>query len=351
MAEQVTRRDLLKRLGVTIGAAAASAGSIVTPKAAEAQQKFTPKGNIPSTPYKTGHMTFFTGPAAVLGEQSYKGHILAAEEINAQGGLLGKRQIETLKADEAAGTDANVKELRRLKLSEKIDLFTGIISSGNTPALGPVAEEVKCLTLFVDGCTDFLFEKAVPDPHYIFRLTNIQSADGAMAAIAATTRVARGAEDRPHPSRLLVRAERLRPLQHRHEEAHPGQDRRRLRGVAEARDHRVHGAHHQDDLGEAGPPVLLGVGRRLRRLLQAGAPLRPVQEDEGGDHPRLRRRPARPRPGPPRGHRGRRPLELPLPLSAGEPLAAEHGSSSRSSTTAGRSTRTSRRRARTPRST
>ncbi len=187
MAEQVTRRDLLKRLGVTIGAAAASAGSIVTPKAAEAQQKFTPKGNIPSTPYKTGHMTFFTGPAAVLGEQSYKGHILAAEEINAQGGLLGKRQIETIKADEAAGTDANVKELRRMKLSEKIDCFTGVISSGNTPALGPVAEEVKCLTLFTDGCTDFLFEKAVPDPHYVFRLTNIQSADGAMAAIGAAT--------------------------------------------------------------------------------------------------------------------------------------------------------------------
>jgi branched-chain amino acid transport system substrate-binding protein len=185
MAEQVTRRDLMKRLGVTIGAAAATAGSLVTPKAAEAQQKFTPKGNIPSTPFKTGHMTFFTGPAAVLGEQSYKGHILAAEEINKEGGLLGKRQIETLKADEAAGTDANVKELRRLKLSEKIDLFTGVISSGNTPALGPVAEEVKCLTIFVDGCTDFLFEKAVPDPHYIFRLTNIQSADGAMAAIAA----------------------------------------------------------------------------------------------------------------------------------------------------------------------
>ena len=46
---------------------------------------------------------------------------------------------------------------------------------------------MKCLTIFVDGCTDFLFEKAVPDPHYIFRLTNIQSADGAMAAIAAAS--------------------------------------------------------------------------------------------------------------------------------------------------------------------
>jgi len=106
-------------------------------------------------------MTFFTGPAAVLGEPMYKGQLLAAEEINATGGLLGKRKIEILKADENAGTDANVKELRRLKLSENIDFFCGITSSGNTPALGPVAEELKLLTMFVDGCTDFLFDKAV----------------------------------------------------------------------------------------------------------------------------------------------------------------------------------------------
>ncbi|HYS15764.1 MAG TPA: ABC transporter substrate-binding protein, partial [Candidatus Binatia bacterium] len=89
-----------------------------------------------------------------------------------------------LKADENAGTDANVKELRRLKLSENIDFFCGITSSGNTPALGPVAEELKVLTMFVDGCTDFLFDKAVPNPHYVFRLTNIQSADGCTTALA-----------------------------------------------------------------------------------------------------------------------------------------------------------------------
>src|SRR5205807_1043444 len=86
------------------------------------------------------------------GEAGRKGHLLAAEEINAEGGLLGKRKIETIFADESAGTDANVKELRRMKLSEKIDLFTGIISSGNTPALGPVAEVPGVLTLF---STDF----------------------------------------------------------------------------------------------------------------------------------------------------------------------------------------------------
>jgi len=183
MATEVNRRDFLNTLGVTVGAAAAgAAGYVATPQPAEAQEPA--KGKISDKPLKFGHMTFFTGPAAVLGEPSYKGHILAAEEINAQGGFLGKRQIETVKADEAAGTDSNVKELRRLKLSEGIDWFTGIISSGNTPALGPVAEELQLPTIFVDGCTDFLFDKAVPNPHYIFRITNMQSADGVTCAVA-----------------------------------------------------------------------------------------------------------------------------------------------------------------------
>src|SRR3990170_2977414 len=185
MAPEVSRRDFLSSLGVTVGAAATAASvPLIGGPALISRAEAQPKGKIPDTPYKIGHMTFFTGAAAVLGEPSYKGHILAAEEINAQGGLLGKRKIETFKADEAAGTDANVKEMRRMKLSEKIDLFTVVISSGNTPALGPVAEELKLLTIFVDGCTDFLFDKAVPNPHYIFRITNMQSADGVTAAVA-----------------------------------------------------------------------------------------------------------------------------------------------------------------------
>src|SRR5260370_22490256 len=72
-----------------------------------------------------------------------------------------------------------------MKRSEKIDMFTGVISSGNTPALGPVAEELSLLTIFVDGCTDFLWDKAVPTPRYTFRITNIQSADGVTCAVAA----------------------------------------------------------------------------------------------------------------------------------------------------------------------
>src|SRR5918996_124827 len=186
----VTRRKFLNGLSVTVGAAGvASAAGAATyfagPRLGRAAPAF--KGDIPDTPYKTGHITFLTGPANLLGEPGRQGHILAAEEINAEGGLLGKRKIETIFADEAAGTDANVKELRRMKVSEEIDLFTRVISSGNTPALGPVAEELRVLTLFNDGCTDFLFDKAVPKPKYTFRVTNIQSADGVTAAIGAAT--------------------------------------------------------------------------------------------------------------------------------------------------------------------
>jgi len=180
MKNPMDRRTFLNSLGVTAGAAVAASAMSGTyfagPRPAQAAPKV--KGTVPDKPYKTGHITFLTGPANLLGEPGRKGHIMAAEEINAEGGLLGKRKIETIFADEAAGTDANVRELRRMKLSENIDLFTGVISSGNTPALGPVAEELQVLTMFNDGCTDFLFDKAVPNPKYTFRVTNIQSADG-----------------------------------------------------------------------------------------------------------------------------------------------------------------------------
>ena len=107
-----------------------------------------------------------------------------------------------MRADEAAGVDGNVKEMRRLKLQEKIDLFTGIIIERQYAAIGPVAEELQLLTIFADGCTDFLFDKVVTEPKYIFRISAIQSADGITCAVGAATAWPEVAQVRSHPSGL-----------------------------------------------------------------------------------------------------------------------------------------------------
>ena len=54
----VNRRDLLSALGVTVGGASlAGAGLVAGQKMVRAEVE-PPKGKIPGTPYKTGHMTF-----------------------------------------------------------------------------------------------------------------------------------------------------------------------------------------------------------------------------------------------------------------------------------------------------
>src|SRR5262249_35635740 len=96
MTNQVGRRDFLAGLGVALGSAAA--GDLAVAGVAAAQD--AARGRVPETPVKFGHITIQSGPGAILGLPSLKGHTLAAEEINAAGGLLGKRKIETITADE-----------------------------------------------------------------------------------------------------------------------------------------------------------------------------------------------------------------------------------------------------------
>jgi branched-chain amino acid transport system substrate-binding protein len=138
--QNIGRRGFLSKLGISIGAAGigAATGNIAPSLVNAAAPPAKVKGTIPDKPYVTAHMTFLTGPLTVMAEPSIKGHILAAEEINGQGGLLGKRKIQLL-------------------------------------------------TIFADGCTDFLFDKIVTEPKFIFRISAIQSADGITAAVGVAT--------------------------------------------------------------------------------------------------------------------------------------------------------------------
>jgi len=188
-----SRRGFLKWfLGGLVAGAAIGAGSLYVAAPELLRRQITgepsPKPSptqkaVPSTPLKLGIQTFFRGGGAVLGEPIYRGAVLAAEEINAAGGILG-RKIEWVARDEGS-SDESVREYQRLVREDRIDFYVGITSSGNTPAIAPVAEELGVITLFADGCTDFLFEQVVKNPRFVFRVTNIQSADGITAAIGA----------------------------------------------------------------------------------------------------------------------------------------------------------------------
>ena len=88
------RLGFLKQLGATVGAGLGAAGLgtaglVAGPRAANAAVQ--PKGQIPDKPLKVGHITFLTGPAELLGGPGMRGHNLAAEEINAEGGLLDRK--------------------------------------------------------------------------------------------------------------------------------------------------------------------------------------------------------------------------------------------------------------------
>ena len=206
------------------------------------------------------------------------------------------------------------------------------------------------LTIFVDGCTDFLFDKAVPNPHYIFRITNIQSADGATAAIAAaktwpsTKRIAHIHPDYSYGRNAFdhysIVTKKLLP------NAEVG-----IRSLAEAGNHGLQLAHHQDHCRQARSSVLLGVGRGLCGDVQAGAAVRPVRQDESCDLAGARRRAPRHRQGSPGGCHHGRALELLLHVSARRLLAATTRRSSPTTTSAGRSIRTSRPKAPTRRPT
>ena len=160
---RATRREFLTQLGGVAGAALV--------RTAEAQER----------PLKIGHMTFFTGPAAVLGEPMSKGLRLATEEINAPGGLLGRRKIEILKADEAAGTDANVRELRPPAQEIRGDRS---VPGGDVERQRTGARTRRRRA----QAPDPLHRRIYPSPRYVFRFGNLQSVLGASCAVAVARR-------------------------------------------------------------------------------------------------------------------------------------------------------------------
>jgi branched-chain amino acid transport system substrate-binding protein len=155
--KKIGRREFIKSAGVAgvgLGAAGLLGSTVKVRKATAAQTR-----SIPKTPIKVAAISFLTGAAAapfgIPGDNSYK---LCADEINKNGGILG-RKIELKSFDEAGGADAQVKLARKLILEDKVDVILGYISSGNCKAILPLSDELDGLIIAYDCGTHVLMEK------------------------------------------------------------------------------------------------------------------------------------------------------------------------------------------------
>ncbi|MBV9377025.1 MAG: ABC transporter substrate-binding protein [Alphaproteobacteria bacterium] len=136
-------------------------------------------------PIKIGFPIPLSGPTAVYGEPVLKGAELAVSEINAKGGVLG-RKLELLSRDSKANADEAVRLARELIIKDNVDFLAGTLTSAEAPAVSTVAKENKIVFIAPTSKSTILTDPAHIHP-YIFRVSSNTDVEG----LAGATLVAR----------------------------------------------------------------------------------------------------------------------------------------------------------------
>lgn len=130
--DNFTRRRLLKTAGALGVASGLGAPSILRAQSSDVM--------------RVGHLTPRTGFLGPLGEYAVMAVDLAVEEINASGGMMG-RKIELLKEDSVNPQTASTKAERMVE-RDKVACIIGEISSASALTIAQVAQRTK--TLFIN---------------------------------------------------------------------------------------------------------------------------------------------------------------------------------------------------------
>lgn len=115
---------------------------------------------------KVGVLLPLTGAQAKFGEIEKRSFEMAAEEINAKGGVKGMK-IELLFEDDTGKPDVGRSGVEKLISREKVPVITGGYSSSVTAAAAPVAQQFKVPFVICTGSADDITEKGYD---YIFRI-------------------------------------------------------------------------------------------------------------------------------------------------------------------------------------
>lgn len=111
-----------------------------------AEQKAEPQTNASKVEeIKIGVLLPLSGSVAPIGVTCQRGHELAAEEINAAGGIksLGGAKIKLIFADSRGDAKIGMSEAERLIQNEKVSIMTGAYQSSVTYPSTQVAEKYK----------------------------------------------------------------------------------------------------------------------------------------------------------------------------------------------------------------
>lgn len=110
-----------------------------------------------------------TGRAARYGHDPIVGAEMAAEEVNASGGILGK-ELRLLFADDRSDPTYAVKVAQRYVLEDQVDFLMGVVSSAVALAVTQVSRHFRVVFVGTDHASARLTLEAF-QPYY-FRVTN-----------------------------------------------------------------------------------------------------------------------------------------------------------------------------------
>ena len=139
-----------------------------------------PAAAVAQDTIKIGFPMPLSGPASVYGVPITKGAEMAVQEINASGGILGKK-VELLTRDSKASADEAVRLARELIIKNGVDFMSGTLTSAEAPAVSTIAKENKIVFVAPTAKTIQLTAPANLHP-YIFRLASNTDIDGRTGA-------------------------------------------------------------------------------------------------------------------------------------------------------------------------
>ncbi len=126
---------------------------------------------------KIGEFASLTGREAVFGQNAHKGTLLAIEEVNAAGGVLGRR-LELLTEDDQSKPGEAATAVKKLIARDKVVALLGEITSGRTLEAAPICQNAR-IPLISPGATA---PEVTAKGNYIFRVCFIDEFQGAVMA-------------------------------------------------------------------------------------------------------------------------------------------------------------------------